>query len=234
MAHSIDIKRSCRDGECIYLELKLRINEIYVFYSVVCKYDRTESAAVKELIESNPNICAIVPNLQDVLSEKVNQLLQKRHNVYVNEDVIEVLPITSEQVSQLTHISCRFHCKERSKPVTRARTEEYGVPQYDLKYRLKTLDENSNAHKLFNQNKCSVCLSSYQDVLDVGHHLVVVDCCHVFCCLCLDNILKSTDQRCPLCRNYLDCYGLELMNFNIDFKVNEEVTGKVFCETFDK
>ena len=69
------------------------------------------------------------------MREKLEEL---QENGNVDEAKIEVLTITSERVFQLTHISCRFECNKKSIPVTRANTEEYGLPQYDLKYRLKT------------------------------------------------------------------------------------------------
>ena len=131
------------------------------------------------------------------MSEKLEEL---QENGNVDEDDIEVISIASQRVFQLIHISCRFECNKKTMPVTRANTEEYGLPQYDLKYRLKTLDENSNAHKLFTKNSRTECLKSYTDVLDEGHHLMVHDCCHLFCCHCLVIILKSTDHRCPICR----------------------------------
>ena len=231
MSHSVDLKRRCRNGECIFLELKLRMNDLYVYYDVVSTENKTESSELKQLVNLNQEICAIAPNLQGAMSEKLTELQENGND---DEEEIEVLTFTSQRVFQLTHISCRFESGQNSMPVTRAKTEEYGLPQYDLKYRLKTLDEKSNANKIFTKNSCPVCLKSYKDVLDEGHHLVVTDCCHVFCCDCLDNILKSTDQRCPICREDLYPIAFEMMNFNIDLKLNKELSGEVYCETFDE
>ena len=146
MSHSVDLKRIFSDGECRIWDLKLRMDDLYVYNYSVDKYNKTESEALKQLVEFNQSIFAIVPNLKHAISKKLKQLQENNHNGNVDNhrsEVIEVLPITLEQVSQLTHLSCRGHCKTNSMPVTRHNNEAYGVPQYDLKYRLKHLDENS-------------------------------------------------------------------------------------------
>ena len=144
MSHSVDIQRYCKDGEWRSLQLTIFLHDVEVFQYWADKFSsRTESAAINKIIQMIRNVSDIIPNLEDAVREKFNELQTTNHDGNIHKDMVEVLPITSEQVSQLTHLSCRGHCKTNSMPVTRHNNEAYGVPQYDLKYRLKHLDENS-------------------------------------------------------------------------------------------
>ena len=62
MSHSVDLKRIFTDGECRFSELKLRMNDLYVYCSVVSTEHKTEAAALKQLVDLNKEIWAIVLN----------------------------------------------------------------------------------------------------------------------------------------------------------------------------
>ena len=59
--------------------------------------------------------------------------------------------------------------------------------------------------KFFENNKRSVCLSNYKEILDEDLHVVVPSCGHPLCCKYADNILVSDKKECPSCRgNFTD------------------------------
>ena len=74
----------------------------------------------------------------------------------------------------------------------------------------------------FEENQCSVCLSSYKEVLDENRHIVIPNCGHPLCCECADNILKSTKKECPRCRGNITCQPFKLMKFNADLKMETQ------------
>ena len=71
----------------------------------------------------------------------------------------------------------------------------------------------------FEDNKCSVCLSRYKEVLDENNHIVIPACGHPLCCECADNILKSTKKECPRCRGNITADSFNLMKFNADLEM---------------
>ena len=70
--------------------------------------------------------------------------------------------------------------------------------------------------KFFEENKCSVCLSSYKEVLDENLHIVVPSCGHPLCCGCADKILLERKKQCPRCKGNISAQSFNLMKFNAD------------------
>ena len=69
--------------------------------------------------------------------------------------------------------------------------KENEVSQCELNEKLKTVDKKSEVFKFFEDNKCSVCLSDYIEIVDEYLHIVVPSCGHPLCCSCADDILVS-------------------------------------------
>ena len=143
------------------------------------------------------------------------------------------LTFTKKQADQMTYISCFFEFgKIRHFPVTRANTELWGLPQYDLKDRIQNLDKESRAFKLFNENTCCICLETFKEVLDDERHLVITSCNNVLCCAWLDNMLKKKKRNetalCPLCKVELEPDIFDLLALYIDLTVIKNLPGVVF------
>ena len=240
MSNSVQISRYfLKDGGWT-AEVRIRINYLYVYFSrASSKMYKTETAAVKKLTSELESLFPIIPDLEERIEEKYKELMltgrksglrpYKGRNAYMEE----VLAFSQAQADQMTHVSCGFHSEKNSKlRVTRAKTKEVGLPQFDLKHRIQNLDKSSREFKLFNKNTCSVCLETFKEVLDDERHLVVTSCNHVLCCACLDNILKQKDiALCPLCKSELNPFGFDLVSLDIDLTVKEEERyGKIFVD----
>ena len=99
---------------------------------------------------------------------------------------------------------------------------ETGISQSELKQRLSTLDKHSEVLKLFVDNKCSVCLSNYKEILDEDLHIVIPKCGHPLCCKCADTLLLSVKKECPQCRGRVTSQSFNLMKFNADLEIDTE------------
>ena len=109
-------------------------------------------------------------------------------------------------------------CAKISKGGCRTRKNE--VSQTELKQKLKVVDKGSDVLKVFEGNKCSVCLSNYKEILDEDLHIVVPFCGHPLCCKCADNILDSKKKECPQCRGKITAQSFNLMKFNADLEID--------------
>ena len=96
------------------------------------------------------------------------------------------------------------------------------VSQCELKQKLIETDKDSETTKFFEDNKCSVCLSNYKEIVDECLHIVVPSCGHPLCCKCADNILVSEKKECPSCRGNFTSESFDLLKFNEDLTVNSE------------
>ena len=236
MSSSVEISRYFLKHEGWTAEVRIRINSKYVYFSSASsKMYKTETAAVKMLISRLESLFPIIPNLKERIEEKYKVLMGRYGGRKVDfEDVEEVCTFSQAQADQMTHLSCRFHSEKNYKlRVTRANTQELGLPQFDLKHRIQNLEKNSRAFKFFNKNTCSVCLETFKEVLDDDRHLVITSfsCNHVLCCACLDSILKRKEPAlCPMCKSELDPFAFDLVLLHVDFTVNEEYTGKIFVD----
>ena len=126
------------------------------------------------------------------------------------------------QTAEITvGLKSHFSCKT-NKNVNPQATGEAGVCQSELKNKLATHSTDSKTMKSFEDNKCSVCLSNYKEILDEDLHIVVPSCGHPLCCKCADNILVSEKKECPSCRENFTTQSFDLMKFNEDLTVNFE------------
>ena len=217
------------------LWLKLCVDDLCIYSTTAwtCKHE-SEAKAEQDLIYRAKNICDVVPNLKKNLAKTFEKLRENKidENDFHEDGTVDVQLLTLKQVELLTHVSCRrlhFSQKEFARPATRYWTSWYGFDQHDLKHRVQGLDKSSEAYKFFTGHNCSVCLRNYKEILDDGHHIVVADCCHVYCCSCLDEMIKSKDnKRCAECRAAFWPEDFSELLLNIDYKPNLDVHGMVF------
>ena len=121
-------------------------------------------------------------------------------------------------MSSKSHVSCTNNNNKHSTTDKRTETE---VPQSELKQKLASVKKNSKILKFFDDNKCSICLSTYKEILDDNFHIVASTCGHVLCCHCADNILKSKKKECPQCRENFTTTSFDLMIFNADLEIDK-------------
>ena len=143
MSNSIDINRYFLKDKGWTAEVRICINNLYVYFSqATSKKYKTETAAIKRLISRLESLFPIIPNLKERVEEKYKELIEEEwdgEKYAEREDMKEALTFTSKQADQMTHVSCFFEFgKIRDFPVTRANTELWGLPQYDLRIGSKT------------------------------------------------------------------------------------------------
>ena len=114
-------------------------------------------------------------------------------------------------------------CKMNQNAVSNGQAaRETGVFQAELKQKISALDKNSKVMKTFEDNKCSICLSNYKEILDEDLHILVASCGHPLCCICAENILDSKNEECPQCREKITDQSFNLMKFNADLTIDTE------------
>ena len=94
------------------------------------------------------------------------------------------------------------------------------LSQPEVNQKLKSVDENTTAFRFFQENKCSVCLNNYKEILDEDLHIVIPSCGHPLCCKCADNILHCENKECPQCRGNITADSFNRMKFNADLKLD--------------
>ena len=140
----------------------------------------------------------------------INQLRENnRNNIHQSVEI----PVTPKKLSE-PHRSCKMNQNEA--------TGENHVSQSEIAQKLSALDDEHPMLKQFKENKCSVCLSSYKEILDDKYHIVVPFCGHPLCCKCADEILTRSKKDCPQCSEIVDLESFNLMKFNNDLEIDRQ------------
>ena len=127
---------------------------------------------------------------------------------------VEITIVPREELKP--HSSCKMNFNKGSSPKI---VEENGVSQSKLKQKLEAIDKENKVLKFFEDNKCSVCLSNYKEILDEDLHIVIPSCGHPLCCKCADNLLESK-KECPQCKVKITADSFNLMKFNADLQID--------------
>ena len=231
MGHYIGVKRNCRDGAWCVLEISLFFchKVAWSIFDNSYHITKVESEAVKEVVTE---FVKHFPTLE-CFTARIEEEFRLMQEYDISDELCAPVILSAEQVSLITHVSCKGEVGGRKKvdgekPVTRRGTRDNGIPQNNIKYLLKSLDEGSKVLKFFKENECPVCISTYQDIIQNDLHILVLDLCHhPICCSCLDNIRKINKKpECPCCRKMYSTASL--MKFGADLKQ----FGKAFCQSF--
>ena len=200
-------------GQYDQLVLNVKANNTYCCYSCSSSSGLSEKEAV-----------SIIANdfAKDYKSEYYKEkIVQGFHQLRLRpvtdtfSDYIDI-PVLPNQLEP--HFSCKM--KNVDSSTTDLKVNE--VSQCELKQKLTETDKDSETMKFFEDNKCSVCLSNYKEIVDECLHIVVPSCGHPLCCKCADNILVSEKKECPSCRGFITAQSFDLMKFNGDLTVNFE------------
>ena len=207
------IERISVDGHWKFLDIKCHINGRIWFCLSSNKSGKSEDEAVSDLLDDFVSLLGH-EHLKPKIIQCCHQLRQNDFSGNSRESMeFDMLP--KEQLEP--HFSCH-----QNEDFT---TEELGIneiSQSELQHKLSIVDETSKSIKVFEQNRCSVCIRSYKEILDENFHIVVPSCGHPLCCECADKILLGVKKECPRCRGNINSGSFNLMKFNADLEVETQ------------
>ena len=128
------------------------------------------------------------------------------------------------------HLSCyAILCHiGKSVAVTRQHTKRNGIPNCDLKHHFKRFDGDKAVMDFFNKNQCPVCMASYKKIIQEDRHIIVQLCGHP-ACKCCDEILRTNQSpKCPMCREGMVGYELDVMTFDVNLQVAPK-DRRIYC-----
>ena len=169
-----------------------------------------------DLIENEDEAVSDLFNdiLMDYDLEHLRSRVLQAHNRLrendVNDRSCESTEIILEPEEREPHQSCKVNNDNVQE------SEENGISQSEVQQKLAHF---SKPLKFFEDNKCSVCLNTYKEILDENLHIVIPSCGHPLCCGCADNIFMSTKKECPRCRGNITSDSFNLMKFNADLEI---------------
>ena len=152
------------------------------------------------LIDLYRNYCGII-NI-DILKSDIHQGFHQLRE--------KDLSGNSQQTTEII-VDLHYLCKTNKN----ADSKENEISQSELKQKIATVAKYSRFMKFFEENQCSVCLSSYIEILDDNLHILVPFCGHPLCCRCAGKILMSENIECPRCRGYITADSFNFMKFNV-------------------
>ena len=114
------------------------------------------------------------------------------------------------------HFSCKMYQNETA---TARESGENKLSQSEIQRKLAIVDKDGKVMKFFEENKCSVCLGNYKEIVNNDLHIVIPLCGHPLCCECADNILRSQKIECPRCRGNITADSFNLLKFNADLQM---------------
>ena len=213
LIEDIMISRSSSNGSwtslCIYVAIYNSDSKIFNSVNVL---DRNEDEALTDLMANFARDFS-----SESLRRKIIQefLQMRQNNLNIEIGLIQLAP--EDQLEP--HFSCK---KTSNNDYTEQTQEENKISHSELKQKLENLNKDSEIMKFFVENKCSVCLSSYKEILDDNLHIVIPTCGHPLCCQCADNILMSEKKECPRCRGNITADSFDLMKFNADLELDSQ------------
>ena len=220
LIEEVEITRSSIDGH--YDLLEIHCNGEYDPTSVSRDYATTnnEDVAIVELSDEFVYLLQFFEFQTSISLEQVRlkiiqgfrQLREHEFSAYYDLSMnVSFIP----EVQPEPHLSCKMN---QNNDDTIQSSGDKDISQSSVRQKLAIFEKENKVVPFFKDNNCSVCLSSYKDILDDNHHIVVPSCGHPLCCDCADNILKST-KKCPRCRGNITADSFNLMKFNADLEI---------------
>ena len=202
----IEIWRESSCGEWYKLGMIVSTEDDTIFYE-----------SLNEAMEERQGVSEILQKFRedfgsDHLRSNIRRGFRKLRQNDLDGDTDEAMVVY--KVPQ-PHFSCKKSDNEDF-------TIQNGISQTEVKFKLSKMSKDSEVIKLFEENKCCVCLSNYKQVLDGELHIVVSSCGHPLCCQCADNILNSEKKECPRCRGNINEKSFNLMKFNADLEMETQ------------
>ena len=170
---------------------------------------------VDRFLRAYPDFKRLKPDILNGFKQLQENDFRRNNGSVWNFGIMEISVVQKDQ----EHISCQENENDDST------TESSGIneiSQSELQQKLAVVEKNNKVMKFFEDNQCSVCLSSYKEILDEDLHIVVPSCGHPLCCKCADNILVSEKKQCPRCRGNITAQSFRLMKFNADLAMETQ------------
>ena len=217
------IKRSRSNG--YYVSLKIKMSDEYgglIGRMVDETSINNEDETIVELFDDFVEVYLdyLTSHCVDELRLKV---IEGFHEMQVNDmngnsnDHIKIHVVKEAQIE--SHLSCTKNQNEDDTSKSSGKSE---ISQFEVQQKLAIVDKANKVMTFFEDNKCSVCLSSYKEILNNDLHIVVPTCGHPLCCECTYNIIVSEKKECPRCRGNLTAKSFSLMEFNADLEVETQ------------
>ena len=210
----LNIIRASHDGQYSYLELVVvYTNRLISEYGFNYRSRLSEEEAVARIADNfaRDHNC-------ETAKQRIKQSFEELRSRDVTGTSFESLYVYLLPDKLEPHFSCTKNKLNDSSSIP----SENEVSQSELKQKLTNVEKDSKVMKFFEDNKCSVCLSSYKEIFDENYHIVVPICGHPLCCKCTDSILVSAKKECPQCRRKFTALSFELMEFNADLTVKTD------------
>ena len=205
------IKRTSRNGRWDKLSVTHYVDDRFVWTLTQYNYNGIyiEGVAVYSLI----NDVIESSNVADLKTKFYEGFCQLREN---DSDGNSENSMENFVDSREPHSSCKSNKKDSTAQLSNGKQ----ISQCEIRNKLGNFKEDSKVTNFFEENKCSVCLGSYKEILDDKFHIVVPRCGHPLCCKCADEILASEKKECPRCKGNITADSFNLMKFNADLELD--------------
>ena len=213
IVEKVEILRFSRDGVWQQINLKVYTDTIDPLW--VANNNNPPQDNENEVISELCDIIEVqfgLGRLRPQVVQGYNELLDL--DLDGNFPLLFEIPVFSEKPQ--AHQSCNLN-DEQSGILENCNVNE--LFQYQVKEKLENVQKDSKVLKFFEDKKCSVCLSSYKEIINDNLHIVVPTCGHPLCCKCADNILMSAKKDCPQCRRNITADSFNLMRFYADLEI---------------
>ena len=223
LIEEVEISTSSRNGHYTWLCITYNNpnTDLWIEDKMTYNWTSNEDEAVVKLLDGIDDILSqlqlrTIINFQQFVLKVTEGFRQLRENdLNGNREESMTISLVAEKQPE-SHFSCKMNNNEEHN------TQSSGVndiSQSEIQQKLAIVEKENKVMTFFEDNKCSVCLSSYKEMLDDNLHIVVPSCGHPLCCGCADNILKSTKKECPRCRGNITGDSFNLMKFNADLQM---------------
>ena len=216
LVQQLQIRRVCKDGCWISLLIVAKVYGDWTGLEIKNDSNLTEDEALSSILDDFVQEFGS-ENLRSNINEGFLRLRER--DLYNNIQAWLDIPIVVDEQVFDHHYSCNEANKEYSDTQASTTTD---ISYSELKEKLATLDKESTIYKLFKDNKCPVCISSYKEIVIEDLHIVISSCGHPSCCKCADNILSKMKKECPLCRSKIDKNLFKLLKFNEELQIENK------------
>ena len=191
----IEILRKSRNGRWTVLCIAVGTNLQSNYFQYCNESNRNENEVISDLLDDFVREFNFLECFKTKILQGFNQLQQNDFS----GNSWELMQISL--VPQKSHFSCN---KDDGENLHTNESEETEISQSEVLRKLAIVNKDSKVQICFEENRCSVCLSNYKDLLEENLHIVVSSCGHPLCCKCADTILQNANKECPRCRGSIN------------------------------
>ena len=219
----VEIERYSLNGHYEYIKLDIDLegwsHVAFMLYSIINNEDEAVIGLLDNFVETYQEDFPTSIITEHLRKNIIEGFCQLREND-LSGDSLEVMRISLVPEEQHEpHFSCKTNKKEDSATQS---TGENEISQCEIQQKLATFEKDCRVMKFFEENKCSICLRNYKEILDDELHIVILSCGHPLCCECTDNILRSEKKDCPRCRGKFTSDSFNLMKFDADLQIETQ------------